>query len=357
VKESDLKKYTSCNFVIDQQLLKKQAIKRKQRTIATRVKEGRRAPPKPMAIKPLRDKMEDAKKAIEVVPPEHLMKAGDIIVMPGGLVHKGRSDPGKTKIYYTFRPRGIDDYDEYKHEEQVDGLEVWVILCSQIWQRLDMDARRVIFRHIITNYVIALTSQFRFFTRYDQRGLLYHYFRLINDCFWKQYGNSRRQKKQSWTLGLVYEGNKLPKDPRDLFEKLPEDGSGFDKYKFTELAQEVWNKLYQVAESHKMWEVDNLFSDSTTAIKIQKYLNIDTKKRLATGSQCYVLDEDGAMWFQLPEKGKKLSEEVVNFIKGISLGSHVFQLDQQKYNKFFAYCEIFETSDQSPIERSGGGGN
>jgi hypothetical protein len=355
VKESSMSKYTLYNFVSRPEgILKKERISHKQRTIATRRLEGRRAKPKPMMAKPIRDKIEEAKSEVEMVDPNHRMKTGDIIVMPGGLVHKGRSDPGKSKIYYTFRPRGLEEYNEYQHEEQIDGLEVWVILCSQIWKQLCIEARRLIFRHIITAYVVALTSQFRFYTRYDQHGLLYHYFRLLDDCFWKHYGKSRRQKKQSWTLGLVYEGNRLPKDPRDLFEKLPKDSSGFDKYKFSDLAQEVWNKLYQVADSHKMWEVDNLFSDSTTAIKIQKFLNIDTKKRLAMGSECYVLDDAGAMWFQVPEKGKKLSEEVVNFIKGISLGSHVFQLDQPKYNKFFVYCEIFETSDQSPIEQSAG---
>jgi hypothetical protein len=319
------------------------------------MKEGRRALPKPMSTKPLRDKIEEAKTNLQVVHPDHLMKAGDIIVMPGGLVHKGRSDPNKTKIYYTFRPRGIDDYDEYKHEEQVDALEVWVVLCSQIWKRLNLEGRRVIFRHIITAYVIALTSQFRFYTRYDQRGLLFHYFRLIDERFWNEYGNSRRQKKQSWTLGIVHEGNKLPKDPRDLFEKLPSDHSGYDKYKFTDLAQEVWNKLYQVVESHKMWEVDNLFTDTTRALKIQKFLSVDTRKKLATGSQCYALDDDGAMWIQLPKKGNKLSEEVADFIKGTSLGTHVFQLEEKKYSKFFAYCEIFETSDIVPIERTSKG--
>jgi hypothetical protein len=200
VTESSMHRYTRRNFVELQPIMRKQAITRKPRMIATRMKEGRRALPKPMSTKPLRDKIEEAKTNLQVVQPDHLMKAGDIIVMPGGLVHKGRSDPNITKIYYTFRPRGIDDYDEYKHEEQVGGLEVWVVLCSQIWKRLNLEGRRVIFRHIITAYVIAFTSQFQFYTRYDKRGLLFHYFRLIDERFWNEYGNSRRQKKQSWTL-------------------------------------------------------------------------------------------------------------------------------------------------------------
>jgi hypothetical protein len=44
------------------------------------------------------------------------------------------------------------------------------------------------------------------------------------------------------------------------------------------------------------------------------------------------LDDDGAMWIQLPKKGNKLSEEVVDFIKGTSLGTHVFQLEEKKYS-------------------------
>jgi hypothetical protein len=193
-----------------------------------------------MGITPLRILLEEANEATTMVSADSLMKRGDIIVMPGGLVHKGRGDPGKTKIYYSFHPRGIKGYDKYKHEEQIDGLEVWVILCSQIWKQLKVQDRQKVFSHIITAFLIALCSQFQFYTRYDGRGLLFYHFRLLDDRFWKEYGRSRKNRKQSWKLGLVYEGNRLPKDPRLLFEKLPKDEYGYDRYKFTRQAVEVW---------------------------------------------------------------------------------------------------------------------
>jgi hypothetical protein len=96
-----------------------------------------------------------------------------------------------------------------------------------------------------------------------------------------------------------------------------------------------------------MWEVENLFSDKTSAIKVQRFLEISSDLKLPTGKECYALDDDGAMWLQLPKEGKELPDDVVQFTKCASLGTKVFQLNEPKYNKFFMLCEIFETTQET----------
>ena len=345
VEEDNIELFNSTNLTIHiQEPIKKQ--KRTQRTIGTRVQQGIRPPPKPIAITPKRHQILQAKTKAKIAPPNTKMKLGDYLIMPGGRVHKGRADPGKTKIYYTFRPEDMKEMEEYKHEEQIDALEVWVTLCTQIWPSLSIDERHVIFRHILTAYMISLCSQFQFYSRFYEWGMLFHNFQLLDDEFWGKYGNKPRgQPRQTWSLGLKYKGNKLPNDPSELFTKTTEqDTSQPPRYQLTKQATDVWNLLYTVADKHKMWEIQDLFSDKTTALKIQRFLNINQNTRTISGHPCYALDEAGAMLIQLPKDGI-LPKDLVEFTKCTRLSTQVIQLANPKLKNYYIYSELMRAED------------
>jgi hypothetical protein len=274
--------------------------------------------------------------------------------MPGGLVHKGHADPGKTKIYYSYRPSNLEDIKEYKHEEQVDSLELWSMICAQVWTKLSRENRELIFHHIITSFVISLCSQHHFYKRYDQQGLLYHNFRLLDECFWNLYGKKRSKAMTKTTaLGLRYKGSQLPNDPRDLFLPVVTGTSDYQQYQPSELATKVWKSLYDVAASHKMWEIDNLFSSKFSVIKIERFWDIDPKaQRSSRPTDVFALDEAGALWLQLPKDEQGSNRGIEEFTKCNVTKTQLFKLKDPRFKNYYIFMEILESQRDQKISSS-----
>jgi hypothetical protein len=241
---------------------------------------------------------EEARGESEYMGPESTLDIGDMLVMDGGVPHRGLADPGHSKIYFNMEPKTKDGEKKqpYEHESQVDMLEVWVKIGVVTYHELSVEHRCVLLRHICFAYALAMCQQGPVYTRYTPMGFLYIYFMELESVFNKYCGISSTKKKGS----KKYIGNSLAKDPKLLFSptEFVTREDEYQAYSISEKLENVLDAMYKFSVDRSWQNYDDLFTTSATPINLEGYLvdsSNEKPNRKRTSSTVAVHSEDGTL--------------------------------------------------------------
>jgi hypothetical protein len=205
---------------------------------------------------------EDARLKSDFMDSNSKMNMGDMLVVGGGLPHRGIVDPGHSKLFYNLEPKNAPK-EPYEHQSQVDTLEVWVMLGAEIFEKLEVSHRQTFLCHICFAYAIALCNECPVYSRYRHMGILYLYFQSIERALFSKHK----------TLDF------LEDDPTKLFvlDEVASEGSEFAKYSMIEPLVTMLSDMYRFTLSNKWDCVANLFTDNAKPLNIKKFLVMNTE--------------------------------------------------------------------------------
>lgn len=186
------------------------------------------------------------------------MNCGDLLVIDGGVPHRGIAYPGKIKIYYNLEKTNdandIVQGEPYEHETQIDMLEVWVILGQEVYSSLSHDLRKLFLRHVIMALALVSCQNHVVHSRYDDFvvGRIFDELEVI----------FLRKMVTGSKTGITSQS------PVDMFAPTADlNTKNQPIYKITKKFENAINEMYDFALRVKLYEIDYLFQQGRRRIQ------------------------------------------------------------------------------------------